>query len=100
MSIGSNSDQCKSDFYNLHRLAVKGTYDLKKFASLLPWQGASIFLPMDTPTPAGTQIPSHIPDLTGFIVTRVHRNSRADMRLGAQDFCENLSGLFTVVKGF
>ncbi len=35
------------------------------------------------------------PDLTGFTVTRLNRNPRADMRLGAQDFRGNLSGLFT-----
>lgn len=52
MGLGFTNDQCAGNLFMLQRRGVKGTYDLKQFASLLPWQGDAIFLPTDTPTPA------------------------------------------------
>jgi len=59
MSLGSSAEQCKTDLFNLHRLSVKGMYDLNEFAALLPWQGDPLYLPTSTPMPDSTQVPSH-----------------------------------------
>lgn len=59
MSLGFTYDQGNSNLYTLQRRDIKGTYDVKQFASFLPWQGDPIFLPTDTPTP--TVRPSRTP---------------------------------------
>ncbi len=51
MGLGYNSDQGIWNTLLLQRRDVQGNYDLKKFASFLPWYGDTIFLPTDTPTP-------------------------------------------------
>ena len=52
MGLGFTNDQCTGNLFTLQRRGVKGMYDLKQFAALLPWQGDSSFLPTDTPAPA------------------------------------------------
>jgi len=59
MSLGFTIDQGMSNLYTLQRRDIKGTYDVKQFASFLPWQGDPVFLPTDTPTP--TVRPSRTP---------------------------------------
>lgn len=59
MSLGSTSDQCKSNLFSLNRLAVQGGDDLRTFASLLPWWGNPFLFPSETPNPPNTQVPSH-----------------------------------------
>ena len=52
MGLGVTNHQYKDNIFALQRRGVKGMYDLNQFASLLSWQGNSIFLPTSTPTPA------------------------------------------------
>jgi peptidoglycan/xylan/chitin deacetylase (PgdA/CDA1 family) len=63
MSLGYTYDQGVSNLYTLQRRDIKGTYDVKQFASFLPWQGDPIFLPTNTPTatvrPTRTPIPTY-----------------------------------------
>ena len=51
MGLGYNHNQGIWNTLLLQRRDVQGNYDLKKFASFLPWYGDTIFLPTDTPTP-------------------------------------------------
>ncbi|MDD2922907.1 MAG: polysaccharide deacetylase family protein [Anaerolineales bacterium] len=51
MGLGYTYQQGTWNTLLLQRRDVQGNYDLKKFASFLPWYGDSIFLPTDTPTP-------------------------------------------------
>jgi peptidoglycan/xylan/chitin deacetylase (PgdA/CDA1 family) len=55
MGLGFTSDQGKSNLFWLQRRDVKGEYDIRLFASFLPWQGKAAFIPPDTPT----QTPTH-----------------------------------------
>ncbi|MCC7118640.1 MAG: polysaccharide deacetylase family protein [Anaerolineales bacterium] len=59
MGLGFTHDQGAGNIYTLQRRDVKGTYDVKQFASFLPWQGDPTFLPTDTPAPTAT--PSRTP---------------------------------------
>jgi peptidoglycan/xylan/chitin deacetylase (PgdA/CDA1 family) len=63
MSLGFTHDQGMGNIFTLQRRDVKGTYDIRQFASFLPWQGDPIFLPTLTPTstatPSRTPIPTH-----------------------------------------
>ena len=59
MSLGFTYDQGISNLYAMQRREIKGTYDVKQFAGFLPWQGDTVFLPTDTPTP--TVKPSRTP---------------------------------------
>ncbi len=59
MGLGYTYDQGKWNIFLMNRRDVNGTYDLKKFAAFLPWQGEITFLPTDTPTPTPT--PSRTP---------------------------------------
>ena len=70
------------------------------FPARLPKKWAGVVSPCRVDSEA--QMPSIFsrsdstnPDLTGFTVTRARCNPRADTRLRAQNFCGNLSGLFT-----
>ena len=54
MGLGYSHAQGTGNIFLLQRRDVKGTYDVKKFASFLPWYGDPIFLPTDTPTPIPT----------------------------------------------
>lgn len=64
MSLGFTYDQGTSNLYSLQRRDIKGTYDVKQFAAFLPWQGDSIFLPTDTPTPTVRPTRTPIPTYT------------------------------------
>lgn len=66
MGIGYTHDQGTSNLFTLQRRDVNGTRDLKSFASFLPWQGDSAYLPTDTPTPAPTPSRTPIPTNTMF----------------------------------
>ena len=66
MGLGYTHDQGISNLFNLQRRDVKGTYDVKQFASFLPWQGDPIFLPTDTPTPTMTPSRTPIPTYTWY----------------------------------
>jgi peptidoglycan/xylan/chitin deacetylase (PgdA/CDA1 family) len=59
MGLGFTSDQGKSNLFWLQRRDVKGGYDVRQFAAILPWQGDPEYLPTDTPTP--TASPSATP---------------------------------------
>jgi peptidoglycan/xylan/chitin deacetylase (PgdA/CDA1 family) len=54
MGLGYSHAQGTGNILMLQRRDVQGTYDVKKFASFLPWYGDPIFLPTDTPTPIPT----------------------------------------------
>jgi peptidoglycan/xylan/chitin deacetylase (PgdA/CDA1 family) len=54
MGLGYGNDQGIWNIFLLNRRDVLSTYDLKKFASFLPWYGDASFLPTDTPTPTPT----------------------------------------------
>ncbi len=54
MGLGYTHDQGSWNILLLQRRDVQGNYDLKKFASFLPWQGDLVYLPTDTPTPIPT----------------------------------------------
>lgn len=62
MSVGVTNDQGPGYLFVLQRMDIKGTYDVKTFASYLPWQGDAVYLPTDTPTPSAT--PSRTPSPT------------------------------------
>lgn len=66
MSLGFTHDQGNGNLFTLQRRDVKGTYDVKKFASFLPWQGDAVFLPTDTPTPTATPTRTLIPTYTQY----------------------------------
>jgi peptidoglycan/xylan/chitin deacetylase (PgdA/CDA1 family) len=51
MSLGSSNNQSSTNLFLLQRHDVRGTWDLRQFAGLLPWQGDPILLPTVTPTP-------------------------------------------------
>jgi peptidoglycan/xylan/chitin deacetylase (PgdA/CDA1 family) len=51
MGLGPTVDQGIGNLFNLQRRDIKGSYDLRRFASFLPWQGDPAFLPTVTPTP-------------------------------------------------
>jgi len=51
MGLGPTVDQGVGNLFNLQRRDIKGSYDLGRFASFLPWQGDPAFLPTVTPTP-------------------------------------------------
>jgi peptidoglycan/xylan/chitin deacetylase (PgdA/CDA1 family) len=69
MSLGFTDDQGVSNLYTLQRREIKGTYDVKQFAGFLPWQGDSVFLPTDTPTPTLRPTRTPIPTYT-WVPTR------------------------------
>jgi peptidoglycan/xylan/chitin deacetylase (PgdA/CDA1 family) len=50
MGLGPTVDQGIGNLFNLQRRDIKGSYDLRLFASFLPWQGDPAFLPTVTPT--------------------------------------------------
>jgi len=62
MALGYSNFQGTGNILALQRRDIQGSYDLKKFAFFLPWQGDPIFLPTDTPTP--TLTPSRTPRVT------------------------------------
>lgn len=64
MGLGFTSDQGKSNLFWLQRRDIKGEYDIKRFASNLPWQGDPAFIPADTPTPTPTASRTPIPTYT------------------------------------
>lgn len=64
MSLGFTHDQGSGNIFTLQRRDIKGTYDIKQFASFLPWQGDPIFFPTDTPMPTGTPTRTPIPTYT------------------------------------
>jgi peptidoglycan/xylan/chitin deacetylase (PgdA/CDA1 family) len=64
MSLGFTDDQGPSNLFTLQRRDIKGTYDVKQFASFLPWQGDPIYLPTDTPTPTARPTRTPIPTYT------------------------------------
>lgn len=64
VSLGFTHDQGTGNLLTLQRRDVRGTYDLKQFASFLPWLGDPSFLPTDTPTPTPT--PSRTPKPTAI----------------------------------
>jgi peptidoglycan/xylan/chitin deacetylase (PgdA/CDA1 family) len=64
MGLGYTDDQGMTNLFNMQRRDVKGTYDVKQFASFLPWQGDPVFLPTDTPTPSATPSRTPIPTFT------------------------------------
>jgi len=66
MSLGFTHDQGNGNLFTLQRRDVKGTYDVKKFASFLPWQGDPVFLPTDTPSPTATPTRTLIPTYTQY----------------------------------
>jgi len=54
MGLGYSYNQGIWNIFLLQRRDVLASYDLKKFASFLPWYGDTSFLPTDTPTPTPT----------------------------------------------
>jgi peptidoglycan/xylan/chitin deacetylase (PgdA/CDA1 family) len=66
MGLGPTSEQIRPNLFTLQRRDVSSAYDLKTFASFLPWQGDSTFLPTDTPTPPPTPSRTPIPTYTLF----------------------------------
>lgn len=64
MGLGFTSDQGKSNLFWLQRRDIGGNTDIKRFASNLPWQGDSAFIPSDTPTPTPTASRTSIPTYT------------------------------------
>ena len=59
MGIGYLNDQRASYLFALQRRDVNGTWDIKSFASILPWQGDPVYFPTDTPDPFSTQHPTN-----------------------------------------
>ena len=51
VGLGSELQQGPNNIFYLYRLAIKGTYNLKTFAQLLPWQGDLENLPVLTISP-------------------------------------------------
>jgi peptidoglycan/xylan/chitin deacetylase (PgdA/CDA1 family) len=66
MSLGFTADQGTGNLFTLQRRDIKGTYTVKQFAFFLPWQGALIYLPTDTPTPTATPTRTRIPTYTQY----------------------------------
>jgi peptidoglycan/xylan/chitin deacetylase (PgdA/CDA1 family) len=66
MGLGFTNDQGKSNLFWLQRRDVQGSYDFKRFASFLPWQGDLAFMPTDTPTPTPTASRTPIPTYTQY----------------------------------
>lgn len=64
MGLGFTSDQGKSNLFWLQRRDINGEYDIKRFASNLPWQGDLAFFPTDTPTPTPTASRTPVPTYT------------------------------------
>jgi peptidoglycan/xylan/chitin deacetylase (PgdA/CDA1 family) len=64
MGLGFTHDQGAGNLFNLQRRDIKGTYDVRQFASFLPWQGDPIFLPTDTPMPTVTPSRTPVPTYT------------------------------------
>lgn len=52
MGTGYTYDQGMSNLYALQRRGVNGTRDLNAFASVLPWQGDSVYLLANLPVPS------------------------------------------------
>jgi peptidoglycan/xylan/chitin deacetylase (PgdA/CDA1 family) len=63
MGLGPTTEQIKSNLFALQRREIHSSYDLKRFASFLPWQGDPVYLPTDTSTlsitPSRTPIPTY-----------------------------------------
>lgn len=72
MGLGFTSDQGKSNLFWLQRRDVKGEYDIKYFASFLPWQGEPAYMPTDTPTPTPTASRTPIPTYTQYPTSTSH----------------------------
>lgn len=51
VGVGYTYYQSEWNLYVLQRRDVKGAFDLRTFAALLPWQGDDAFLPAAAPTP-------------------------------------------------
>jgi peptidoglycan/xylan/chitin deacetylase (PgdA/CDA1 family) len=51
MGLGPTAEQGVSNLFNLQRRDIKGSYDLRLFASFLPWPGDPAYLPTETPMP-------------------------------------------------
>lgn len=66
MGLGFTHDQGMSNLYTLQRRDIKGNYDVKQFASFLPWRGDLAYLPTDTPTPTATPSRTPIPTYTQY----------------------------------
>ena len=66
MGLGPTTAQIKPNLFALQRREIHSSYDLKRFASFLPWQGDPIYLPTDTPTPSTTPSRTPIPTYTLF----------------------------------
>ena len=66
MGLGYTNDQGKSNLFWLQRRDVKGEYNIKIFASFLPWQGDPAWVPSDTPTPTPTASRTPIPTYTQY----------------------------------
>jgi len=66
MSLGFTADQGIGNLYTLQRRDIQGVYDVKRFASFLPWQGNPVYLPTDTPTPTATPTRTLIPTYTQY----------------------------------
>jgi peptidoglycan/xylan/chitin deacetylase (PgdA/CDA1 family) len=64
MGLGFTTDQGKSNLYWLQRRDIKGEYDIKRFASFLPWRGDPALMPADTATPTPTASRTPIPTYT------------------------------------
>lgn len=64
MGLGFTPDQGKGNLFWLQRRDINGDYDIKRFASYLPWQGSPDFIPTDTPTPTPTASRTPIPTYT------------------------------------
>ena len=64
MGLGYTSDQGKGNLFWLQRRDVQGEYDIKRFATFLPWQGDPALMPPDTPTPTPTASRTPIPTYT------------------------------------
>jgi peptidoglycan/xylan/chitin deacetylase (PgdA/CDA1 family) len=50
VGVGYTYYQSEWNIFLLQRRDVRSSYDLKRFATFLPWQGDPAFLPTDTPT--------------------------------------------------
>ena len=66
MGLGYTSDQGKGNLFWLQRRDVQGEYDIKRFATFLPWQGDPAYMPPDTPTPTPTASRTPIPTYTQY----------------------------------
>jgi len=66
MGLGFTPNQGKSNLFWLQRRDIQGSYDIKQFASYLPWQGDPDLMPPDTPTPTPTPSRTPIPTYTMY----------------------------------